>query len=146
MTIYYKLDENKNVLPSSLEEYSTFKEGTFPINYYHIANDIINGFRISTIFVGTAFHFENAKKPLVFETMIFNKNDEGIYQEKYSTYQDAEENHKFLVDVINAVALKDFNGFLNKTLMKANKILKINDLLQANPLHKPQNTEPTKYQ
>lgn len=37
--MYYKLDENKNVVKSSLEEWSDFIEGRLPTNYRHVGND-----------------------------------------------------------------------------------------------------------
>lgn len=98
-SMYYKLDENLNVLPSSLEEYTTFKEKTFPTNYIHVGDKTIDGKRISTIFVGICHNFNIFDGyPIVFETMIFDENDHGIYQERYSTWQEAEEGHKRAVE------------------------------------------------
>jgi hypothetical protein len=93
--MYYKLDENKKVIPSSIEEWSNFIEGKFPTNYRHVGDEIINGIRISTVFIGLCVDFNNETRlPNVFETMIFDKNDRGIYQRRYTTWEDAELGHQ----------------------------------------------------
>lgn len=90
---YFKLDENKNVLESSLEEYSNFIAGKLPTNYMHVGDSKIDGYRISTIFIGSCFSFDENSNPLTFETCIFNKNDHSIYQKRYTSWQEAEEGH-----------------------------------------------------
>lgn len=96
--MYYKLDENKNVIPSSLEEYSNFVEGEFPTNYKHVGDDTIDGKRISTVFIGLCHNFNPRNNiPIVFETMIF-KSDKAIYQRRYSTWKEAEEGHQKAIE------------------------------------------------
>lgn len=92
--IYYKLDENKNVLPSSIEEWCTFVVGTFPINYLSIKKNKVNGFVVSTIFFGVTMTFSIEDKPIVFETVVFDKDRKAIYQHQYSSYQEAKQGHK----------------------------------------------------
>ena len=97
--MYYKLDENKNVVPSSLEEFTTFIEGTFPTNYRHVGDDTINGYRVSTVFIGICHNFNPCSGvPIVFETMIFEGDRSDIYIERYSTWKEAEEGHKRAVE------------------------------------------------
>jgi hypothetical protein len=99
MTIYYKLDENKNVIPSSLEEWSAFIENRFPTNYKHVGNDTINRYRVSTIFIGLCHNFDPCNGvPIVFETMIFEGGRSDIYTERYSTWKEAEEGHQRAVE------------------------------------------------
>ncbi len=91
--MYYKLDENKNVVPSSLEEWSNFIEGRLPTNYQHVGDDTVNGKRISTVFIGICHDFDPYNNmPIVFETMIFDSGH-SIYQVRYSTYDEALEGH-----------------------------------------------------
>lgn len=91
--MYHKLDENKNVIPSSLKEWADFVEGRLPTNYKHIGDDEVNGKRISTVFLGLCHSFDPCNNvPIVFETMIFD-SDHGIYQDRYSTYKEAEDGH-----------------------------------------------------
>jgi len=92
------LDENKNVIPSSLEEWANFIESKFPTNYRHVGDEIIDGKRVSTVFIGLTYNFDPfSHVPIVFETMVFD-NKHGIYQDRYSTWQEAEEGHKKAVE------------------------------------------------
>lgn len=92
--MYYKLDENKNVISSSLEEWSTFIAGCLPTNYKHVGDNTVKGKRISTVFIGMCQDFDMPDKaPIVFETMIFD-DGHAIYQYRYSTWEEAEEGHK----------------------------------------------------
>ena len=60
--------------------------------------DKIEGYFISTIFLGQNYDFLGIGSPLVFETMVFkgeNFNKSKIEgNERYSTYEQAEEGHK----------------------------------------------------
>jgi hypothetical protein len=98
--MYYKLDENKSVIPSSLEEWSNLTEGTLPANFKHVGNEIVNGNRISTVFIGMCFDFMNNGIPLVFETMIFDENGSSCYQDRYSTWKEAEEGHQYAIELV----------------------------------------------
>ncbi len=107
--MFYKLDENKNVVPSSIEEWSKFIEGILPTNYMYVGEEVVNGLRVSTIFAGISSDFYGkGKHPLVFETMIFN-NGSSIYVNKYSTWDQAVEGHQ------NAIELAK-NGFIPDNL------------------------------
>lgn len=93
MTLYYKLDESKNVLPSSLKEYEEFKQGEFPTAHFHVGDNWVNdSTRVSTVFIGIDHSFIPHAVPVVFETIVF-KTDSVIYQRRYSTYIDAEAGH-----------------------------------------------------
>lgn len=89
--MYYKIDENKNVLPSSLEEWETFRkdENSFPRNLMRVGETIIKEIRVSTVFFGIS-DFEN---PKLFETMVFNKDGNGIYTRRCFTFNEAEKMH-----------------------------------------------------
>lgn len=75
-----------------------FKHGYFS---NHVQNDIIDGWQISTVWLGLDHSFFVSSDPIIFETMIF-KNDETLpdneeflgYQERYSYLSQAEEGHK----------------------------------------------------
>ena len=57
-----------------------------------VAQETYNGVRISTVFLGIDHDFRGGP-PLLFETMIFGgKHDQ--YQERYSTWEDAEDGHR----------------------------------------------------
>jgi hypothetical protein len=95
MNNYYKLDENKNAIPCSCREWADQLEQMSKDNNKHIADETIDGKRISTVWLGLN-HNINDRTPHIFETMVFNGDDYGhdIYCDRYSTYQEAEEGHK----------------------------------------------------
>ena len=96
--MFYKLDEDKNVVKSSLEEWQNFIVGNLPTNYKHVGDDEVNGKRISTVFLGLCHNYNPYSNiPIVFETMIFDEGKD-IYQERYSTWKEAEEGHKKAVE------------------------------------------------
>ena len=93
--MFYKLDENKKVVPSSLEDFSTFMEVSLPTNYRHVGDDTIDGKRISTVFIGLCVDINlTSRLPNVFETMVFDENEHGIYQRRYPTWEEAELGHQ----------------------------------------------------
>lgn len=64
-----------------------------------VAQTIIKKIRVSTVFLGIDHSF-NGGTPILFETMIFGgKHDQ--YQERYSTWEQAEEGHKKAVKLVN---------------------------------------------
>lgn len=97
--MWYKLDENKNVI------------GPFPtpdkIRIHHVGDDHVYGCRVSTIFMGLDHSFGGNGLPIVFETMIFGGvNDQ--YQERYSTYKEAEEGHRQAIYLVTMSAAAGF--------------------------------------
>jgi hypothetical protein len=109
--MFYKLDENKNVVESTLEEWRDFIEGRLPANYKHVGDVNINGKRISTVFLGL-YHgcFEHEEcdcAPTVFETMVFDEGGHDIYMKRYATYKDAEEGHSHAIEWVKNGCKKD---------------------------------------
>src|ERR1700684_1996349 len=93
---FYKLDENKNAIPCSLEEWSKQREEMRKSNTKHVASDEINGKWVSTVWLGVNHSFLRKEPPLIFETMIHNieKDEWEDYEERYSTWKEAEEGHQ----------------------------------------------------
>jgi len=94
--IYYKLDDNKNVVPVTAQEaHDILMSGEKSI----VKQDLINTFFVSTVFLPINHNYNpltNYNPPIVFETMIYNETD-GYwldYQERYSTWKEAEEGHE----------------------------------------------------
>jgi hypothetical protein len=78
----------------------------------HVGLDLINGYRISTVWLGLDHRFrfgiDNDLPPLIFETMIF-LNDEtkpkeedtfAYFQERYSTMEEALEGHQLACKMV----------------------------------------------
>lgn len=107
--MFYKLDENKNVVPSSMEEWATFIENKLPTNLWNVGKDTVNNYDISTVFFGLCHNFYSTSNiPLVFETMVFDKNKHGIYQSRSSTWKQAEEGHQEAIEWVKNGCKKEF--------------------------------------
>ena len=94
--MYYKLDENKNVVQCTLKEWCDYTEGRTNQSK-HVGDNNIDGKRISTIFLGLPYgYYENA--PLyVFETIVFDDGS-SIYEKRYSTWKEADEGHQRAIE------------------------------------------------
>jgi len=75
-----------------------------------VQQDIFNGkCNVSTVFLGLDHSFSDEGPPILFETMIFG----GVfseYQDRYATWDEAEEGHKKALNMIleNAIREEDF--------------------------------------
>jgi hypothetical protein len=104
MNIYYKLDENKNAIPCTLNEWSDQIEKMSLNATNHIADNIVEEKRISTVFLGLNHQYMPNRKPLIFETIIFKEGDyTGIYCDRYSTWKEAEEGHQKAIQWVNSL-------------------------------------------
>lgn len=91
MTDKFILVDRKVELTTDLATWAKFMESPDRI----VARDTINGQDISTVFLGSNHRYSSMEDgpPIVFETMIFGgPNDE--YQERCSTWEEAEAMHK----------------------------------------------------
>lgn len=66
----------------------------------HVGEDFINGYRISTVWLGLDFGFIPSQKPQIFETVIFKEKEteeedkwDERYMERYFSYEEAVEGH-----------------------------------------------------
>ena len=69
-----------------------------------VAQDSIGGVRISTVFLGINHQFGSGP-PLLFETVVFGGSYDGECR-RYSTWKEAEEGHKKMVEKIKANLIK----------------------------------------
>lgn len=88
MNVFFKLDEEKNVVPS---------ESYLGIDRVD-ATDLPNGLWVSTVFLGTTHGWDEDGQPLLFETMIFrNGSWSDLYCRRYSSWKDAKIGHEVAV-------------------------------------------------
>lgn len=87
MSDKYILDGH-SVVPADLMTWARW----FETSDRHVANDIVGGHRVSTVFLGINHRFIGDGPPLVFETMIFGGPRDG-WQERCSTWDEAEAMH-----------------------------------------------------
>ena len=98
-TFYLNLD--KTTRPCSLEEWGNQLEEMRKSNTKHVADEIVNGLRVSTVWLGLNHDFSELGQPLLFETMIFpeeGRDSIELYLDRYATWQEAEEGHKKAVE------------------------------------------------
>jgi len=89
MDKYYKLDENKNPVPCSIEEYASDHEDFEKRK--RVGREKYKGYDISTVFLGLNHDSGGeSPKPIVFETMVFGDlmNDDE-YQTRCCTWVEA---------------------------------------------------------
>jgi hypothetical protein len=69
-----------------------------------VAHTLIEGVKISTVFLGLDHRWKNEGLPILFETMIFGgKHDQ--YQERYCTWEEAEAGHLRAVERVRTKTL-----------------------------------------
>lgn len=94
MMSYYKLDENKNPVPTDTAGLGEVYGGN-----RHIGHTVVGNAEVSTVFLGIDHGFGRGE-PILFETMIFGGEHNG-YQERYCTWKEAEEGHKRAVELVS---------------------------------------------
>lgn len=86
---YYKLDENNVVTRcKTIEEFAIY----FESKQRYLCKNSLGDIWVSTVFLGIDHSFDVNDAPIVFESMVFNK-DNDLDQERYSTYADAIQGH-----------------------------------------------------
>lgn len=100
--LHYRLEGHESV-PCSQEEYLRWAVATDWEAGHRVALTVVNGKRISTVFLGLDHAFDQAR-PLLFESMVFSDGSEDDEagdeerQERYSTWAEAEAGHAALVE------------------------------------------------
>lgn len=90
---HYILDDNKNVIPATLMEWGSYLQQNRKDRI--VKKEIVNGCKISTVFIGLDHSFSFSPIPEIFETMIFVDEDmKDIYLDRYATWKEAEEGHE----------------------------------------------------
>lgn len=104
----YILKDKKLILESDILVWGMWMENADR----HVKKDTITindkEFWISTVFLGLDHNFsDNDSNPIVFETMIFPRQNTlkdyeiSGYQERYSTWEQAEQGHQKAIDYLN---------------------------------------------
>lgn len=106
MANHYFLHEDHSYTPCDLMTWAAQLEVLVNAGKKHVAYDIVDGFRISTVWLGLNHNFLDIGRPLLFETMIFD--DEGAcgwdyhYQERYTTWDEAVKGHQEAIEWLKA--------------------------------------------
>lgn len=91
---YYRL-EGHTPVPCTMEEFAMSMED--PLCRV-VSNTMVEEIRISTVFLGLDHNYGEGP-PILFETMIFGGAHDQ-YQERYCTWEEAEEGHKVAVKLV----------------------------------------------
>lgn len=94
MMEYYILEGKEVKMVADVLEWSKFYETHNRV----VKQTNINGLYISTVFLGLDHNFSTKGDPILFETMIF-KDGRDVYQERYSTWDEAFEGHTTLYNM-----------------------------------------------
>lgn len=95
MNDYYKLDDNKNVVPCTLAEWS---DGFARHESRIVDKTTIGDTSISTVFLGIDHSFGHGPA-LLFESMTFGGKCDGM-QERCSTWQEAKRQHEAMCEAV----------------------------------------------
>lgn len=93
---YYILENKVPVKVEDVLEWAKFLENTNKV----VAKTDIEDASVSTVFFGIDHNFSNTSDPILFETMIFGGKYDG-YQDRYSTWDEAEKGHKVACELVS---------------------------------------------
>ena len=92
--MFYKIDENKNVVPATRDEFAVFCND---IENKTVKREDYKNLHVSTVFLGLSHEFNSSKPGKFFETMIFDSNrfESGDidYQTRCDTWNEALKMH-----------------------------------------------------
>jgi hypothetical protein len=90
--MYYMLDENH--VPVRLPgDHAAWPKNVDAEEQRRVARTRLNGYTVSTVFLGIDHNHGSSGPPILFETMVFGGNQESEYQVRTSTWADAQAEH-----------------------------------------------------
>ena len=101
----YILEGHKPVPCEDVLEWGRWMEDARKTDNRRVARTEIGKVEISTVFLGLDHNFSDTGEPVLFETMILRGKDfhgEWDYQERCSTWEQAEAMHEKAVEFVNA--------------------------------------------
>jgi hypothetical protein len=102
--MYYRLNGRKTELVGGMQE---MIDASLPITTRLFSNEIGQS-SISTVFLSMDHGLAGLigdGTPVLFETMVFGGEHDG-YQERYHTYDEAEEGHKRICDMVDKISIE----------------------------------------
>lgn len=96
--LFYILDDAHDPVPVTCAETWGLWMSSHDI---HVADDVIDEIRISTVFLGLDHNHREHTNPILFETMIFTAGSPGV-MERYRTWDDAQAGHALLLKTIQS--------------------------------------------
>lgn len=102
--MYYRLNGRETELVGGMQE---MIDASLPITTRLFSNEIGQS-RISTVFLSMDHGLAGLigdGTPVLFETMVLGGEHDG-YQERYHTYDEAEEGHKIICDMVDKISIE----------------------------------------
>ena len=105
MSTYYILRGKEVVKVNSVMKWAKYMEEE---NRLLFQEDVGN-YWVSTVFLGLDYNFDFSIEPLIFETMVFIRDAEGVvnysevYLDRYSNYEETKKGHKKAVKITKEV-------------------------------------------
>jgi len=97
--IQYKLEGKTPIQCPDVKEWAEWFENADR----HVAETIVRGIRVSTVFLGIDHAFLDNGLPILFETMTFNKTGDILrIQYRYATWDEAKAGHDLVVAQLNS--------------------------------------------
>ncbi len=94
---HFILDDQNNIVSTDLLTWGCWLQKNMErrrVGRTKISDDV----RVSTVFIGLDHNFEPTGPPLLFETMVFGGEHDGM-QERYCTLEEAKKGHDDVVDI-----------------------------------------------
>jgi hypothetical protein len=93
MSKFFRL-EGKIPVPCDLDYFAR----NFDEPDRHVADEMVNDVRVSTVFLGIDHNFRSSGPPLVFETLCFYADGKTSPCYRFSTWEEAEKFHHSIVN------------------------------------------------
>ena len=91
----YILDDAGN--PVATDDVAAWGQMMEDISKRVVAVDVIDGSRVSTVFLGMDYSFGRHKAPVLWETMVFGPNGDGQECERYRSLDGAKLGHALMI-------------------------------------------------
>jgi len=95
MNRHFYLNDDHSVTPCDVGKWSEQFEEMSRNNTKHVVDDLVNGKRVSTVWLGTNYRYGDDVPPQIFETMVFAEGSfQELYCDRYATWDEALAGHK----------------------------------------------------
>jgi hypothetical protein len=101
MVLHYTVDDQGEPVPC--EDLLTWARWLEDDNHRIVAQEIVAGFKVSTVFLGVDHGLHGHGPPILWETMIFGPDHKTAfdgYQERYTSRREALEGHDAAVKMV----------------------------------------------
>jgi len=98
MSEHYTLDENNNPIPCTLREWGDLYQNLCGNNKRRVGDSYVNDCHISTVFLGIDHGFGATRRPVLFETMVFDNEGNDMFQSRCCTWDEAVKMHNHAIE------------------------------------------------